>query len=158
MKVLVLYDSVFGNTEQIANAMGQAVGSAAEVQVKRIDSVDAQELNGLDLLIVGSPTRGFRPTEPITQFLKGLPQNSLKGIKTAAFDTRVSVQDVNNAILSFMVKIFGYAAEPINKGLLRKGGIQSAEPQGYVVKESEGPLKEGELERAASWATSLVKA
>ncbi|MCE1253279.1 MAG: nitric oxide synthase [Anaerolineae bacterium] len=158
MKALIIYDSVFGNTEKIANAIGEAMLPGAEVEIKRIGSVVPEQLNGLDLLVVGSPTRGFRPTEPISQFLRNIPRGSLKGVKIAAFDTRVSVEDVNNAILSFLVKIFGYAAQPINKGLVNKGGFQMAEPQGYIVKESEGPLQEGELERAALWAGSLVKA
>ena len=50
----------------------------------------------------------------------------------------------------------GYAAEPIAKGLKRKGGDQRLPPEGFYVADTEGPLKEGELERAAEWAQRVV--
>jgi flavodoxin len=89
MKALVVYDSVFGNTEKVAQAMGQALGSQAEVQTLRVGDVKPEHLAGLDALIVGSPTRAFSPTPAIKNWLKSLPSNSLKGVKVAAFDTRI---------------------------------------------------------------------
>jgi flavodoxin I len=50
------------------------------------------------------------------------------------------------------VKLFGYAAEPIAAKLQKKGGTLAAPPEGFFVGGTEGPLKEGELERAAQWA------
>jgi flavodoxin I len=155
MKVLVIYDSVFGNTEKIAFAIWQALASQVEISLKRVNEVDPEQLAGLDLLIVGSPTRAFRPTKSTSRFLKKLPKNCLKGVKVAAFDTRVSIQEVGNPILSCFAAIFGYAAAPIAKILRQKGGLPTQSPEGYLVNGSEGPLKEGELERAASWAQSL---
>jgi hypothetical protein len=55
-----------------------------------------------------------------------------------------------------MVSVFGYAAKPIADRLVRKGGELVGEPMGFIVLDAEGPLKEGELERAASWAEGLV--
>lgn len=158
MKTLIVYDSVFGNTEQIAQAIGRGLGAPESVQMLRVGSVTPDKLQGVELLLVGSPTRGFRPTQPITKFLNGLPAAGLQGIKVAAFDTRISVQDVNNRLLDFLVPLFGYAAEPIGKKLAQKGGTPAAASEGFIVKGSEGPLKEGELERAASWAAAIVKA
>ena len=63
MKSLIVYDSYFGNTEQVAEAIGQGFGEQAEVRVLRASEVTAAHLEGLDCLIVGSPTRGFRATE-----------------------------------------------------------------------------------------------
>jgi flavodoxin len=63
MKALVVYDSVFGNTEQIAQAIGKALGSQAEVNILRVSNVKPEQLTGLKFLIVGSPTRQFRPTD-----------------------------------------------------------------------------------------------
>jgi flavodoxin len=147
MKALVVYDSVFGNTGQIAQSIGAALGTEA----LKVDEVQAEHLAGVALLAVGSPTRAFRPTPATVKFLKGLPAGSLKGVKVAAFDTRASLEDVNSVILNFFVKIFGYAAEPMLKLLQRKGGEAALPPEGFFVLESEGPLKEGELERAAAW-------
>jgi len=156
MKALVVYDSVFGNTEKVAQAMGQALGSQAEVQTLRVGDVKPEHLTGLDALIVGSPTRAFSPTPAIKNWLKSLPPNSLKGVKVAAFDTRIALSDVNSSLLTFMVKLFGYAAKPIGGRLTKKGGDLALSPEGFFVKDSEGPLKDGELERAADWVKQIM--
>jgi flavodoxin len=158
MKAWVVYDSVFGNTEKVAQAMGQALGSQGEVQTLRVGDVKPEHLTGLDALIVGSPTRAFSPTPAIKNWLKSLPPNSLKGVRIAAFDTRIALSDVNSALLNFMVKLFGYAAKPIGDRLTKKGGTLVIPPEGFFVKDSEGPLKDGELERAAAWAKQIITA
>ena len=156
MKVLVMYDSVFGNTEQVAQAIGQALGSQEDVGTLRVTSVTPEQLTGLNLLIVGSPTRGFRPTEAITAFLKAIPVNGLTGVKVAAFDTRVSLSDIDSAIGRFFVRTGGYAAKLIADRLKKSGGDLIMPPEGFFVQKSEGPLKEGELERAAAWAKQIT--
>ncbi len=155
MKVLVIYDSVFGNTEKIAQAIGDAIGLQENVEILRVSDVKPEQLTGLYLLIVGSPTRGFRPTKAIKHFLKNIPADGLQGVKVAAFDTRMSMEDVNSRILHFLVKIFGYAAGPIAERLRKKAGELVIAPEGFIVKGTEGPLKEGELERAATWAKQI---
>lgn len=72
-------------------------------------------------------------------------------------DTRISVNDANSRLLTVLVKIFGYAAKPIAKKLIKKGGKLLIPPEGFFVKDSEGPLKAGELERAANWAGLVIK-
>jgi flavodoxin len=156
MNALVVYDSVFGNTEKVAQAMGDALGSQAEVQTLRVSDAKPEHLAGLNVLVVGSPTRAFSPTPAIKSRLRGLPAKSLQGVRVAAFDTRADVAEVGSAILTFMVSIFGYAAKPIGKGLVRKGGELAMPPEGFYVGGTEGPLKEGELERAADWARGIA--
>lgn len=56
------------------------------------------------------------------------------------------------------MKLFGWAAKPIAGRLTRAGGTLVAEPEGFVVLDSEGPLKEGEVERAAAWGRTLAGA
>jgi hypothetical protein len=77
-------------------------------------------------------------------------------VRVAAFDTRIAIEDVDNAVLPTFIKVFGYAAKPIADLLQKKGGELSLPPEGFIVKDTEGPLKEGELERAAEWARGLV--
>jgi len=147
MKALVIYDSVFGNTEKIARAVGEGIVA----QVVKVDALQDGALAGVALLLVGSPTRAFRPTEGIQKFLRGLPKNALEGISVGGFDTRADVATVNNRVLTSMVKVFGYAAEPIASSLVKKGGHQVVAPAGFFIEESEGPLRAGELERAKEW-------
>jgi flavodoxin I len=145
MKTLVVYDSVHGNTEKIAKAIGDAI--TGEVQVLRAGEVNPAELKAFDLLIIGSPTHGGRPTEAMQDFLQVLGP-ALQGTNVAAFDTRLSTK---------WVRIFGYAAPRIAGKVKKKGGTLIGAPEGFFVKGTEGPLTEGELERAAGWAKGIVK-
>jgi len=79
----------------------------------------------------------------------------LQGVKIGSFDTRADLASLNNRFLAFLVKLFGYAAEPIAKQLVKKGGLKTLEPMGFFVSDKEGPLKEGELERAITWVKQL---
>ena len=155
MKALVVYDSFFGNTEQIAQAIGKTLGSQEDAEVLRVGHVKPEQLTELGLLIVGSPTRAFRPTPAISNLLRRIPLNGLKGVKVAAFDTGISMSDAP-LVLRFFVRLFGYAAKPISDGLKKKGGELIIPPEGFFVKGSEGPLKEGELLRAADWAKQIM--
>ena len=157
MKALIVYDSVFGNTEKIAKAIGDSLADLQSTEVVKVSEAKLEQLQGTDLLIVGSPTRAFKPTKAIVDFLIQIPSNGLKGIDVAAFDTRVNTGDVNSRILNGFVKIFGYAAKPIADKLQKKGGNLVIPPEGFFVKDNEGPLKEGELERAAKWAKQVMK-
>jgi flavodoxin len=146
MKALIVYDSVYGNTEKIAQAIGSAI--TGEVKVFRPAEVNPSDLESVDLLIVGSPTQGGRPTPAIQDFLSKVSEAAIKGINVAAFDTRFSTR---------LVGIFGYAAGRIASNLKGKRGALVASPQGFFVKGTKGPLKEGELERAAGWAKGIVE-
>ena len=146
MKVLIIYDSKYGNTEQIARAVGGAVGSDAKVL--RVAEVNPADLKTIELLIIGSPTQGGRPTPAIREFLNKLPKSSLKGIKVAAFDTRISRK---------FVGFFGYAAGRIATDLKAKGGDLIMPPEGFFVQGIKGPITEGEVERAAGWLKEIVK-
>jgi flavodoxin len=156
MKVLILFESFFGNTKKVARAIGDCLSARAEVQVVRVNDVQPDQLKGLNLLIVGSPTRGFRPGEATQRFLANLPTDSLKDIKAAAFDTRIDPNGVTSKMLKFLVKSFGYADKALVSGLEKKGASMVSTGQGFIVKGSEGPFKEDELERAAEWAKTLL--
>ncbi|MFH2111069.1 MAG: flavodoxin domain-containing protein [Candidatus Bathyarchaeota archaeon] len=155
MKALVIYDTFFGNTEQVARAISDSLG--AESTAIRVADANHGQLDGLGLLVVGSPTRAFRPTKPISQFLDRIPRDTLKGISVAAFDTRMSEAELNSPLLGIIVKLFGYASKPISDKLVRKGGEQAAPPEGFIVEGTEGPLRDGELERAWAWAKQITE-
>ena len=157
MKVLIVYDSVFGNTEQIAHAISDSLGSKENVETLRVNDVRIEKITGLDLLIVGSPTRGFRPTQAITNFLKRISTNGLNGVRVAAFDTRLLLSSIDSSVLRFIVKTGGYAAKSIANRLKKNGGNLTVPPEGFLVTGEEGPLKDGELERAADWAKIAIK-
>jgi len=154
---LIIYDSVFGNTGKIAEAMANALEEHQEVDLRLVGEVFSEHLDGVKTLIVGSPTRQFKATGALDQFLKQIPAGTLEGIQVAAFDTRLTPEDVaKNKFLAIMVKFFGYAAEKIAKQLIHLGGKEVVSPQGFLVTGVEGPLVEGELERAANWVLKII--
>lgn len=157
MKALIVYDSFFGNTEKIAGVIGDSLKSEGSVQVVKVDKAKPEHLKGINILIVGSPTRGSKPTMPIVKFLINIPAKSLKEVKVAAFDTRINATEVNSRVLHGFVKLFGYAAKPIAARLKKKGGNLVLPPEGFYVRNSEVTLKDGELERAADWAKQILK-
>ncbi len=88
--------------------------------------------------------RGGRPTRAVQDFLDRIP--ALKDIKVAAFDTRLTTK---------WVRVFGYAAGRIADTMIKNGGKVVVPPEGFFVKGTEGPLGEGEVERAESWGNKV---
>jgi flavodoxin len=156
MKVVVVYDSIFGNTAQIARAVTDSLRPTGDVVISRVNDASTEQLKDAQLIVVGSHTRGFRPTQPLQKYLDSIPEDSLNGVRAASFDTRISLGDIKNVILRFLVKLGGWAAMRITVTLQKKGGNLIVPPEGFIVKGVNGPLAEGELERAAGWAKTLV--
>jgi flavodoxin I len=144
LKTLVVFDSVHGNTEQIARSIATAVGG--KVEVARVSAADVGTLKAGDLLVIGSPTNGGRPTPAIQAFIERIPKTVIETLGVAAFDTRLSMK---------LVRVFGYAAEKIAEKLKERGATMKAPPAGFFVKGRNGPLVDGETERAAAWAQGM---
>lgn len=159
MNILIVYDSFFGNTEKLALAMKEALEKnprVCEAKALRVEKANPKNLENLSMLIVGSPTRAFRPSPAVTGFLKRIPSKGLAGKNAAAFDTRISREDASPRFLRLFIRLFGCAAKPIAAGLVKKGGNLVMPPEGFLVMDSEGPLKDGEIERAARWAGKCI--
>ena len=146
MKTLIVYDSVYGNTEKIAQAIGEVI--TGEVRLARVGEVDVSELKALDLLVVGAPTHAARPSPAMREFLDKIQARALEGVKVAGFDTRLT---------NTWARFFGFAARGIANGLKKKGGTLVVSPEPFYVDGSEGPLSEGELERAGAWAREIAR-
>jgi flavodoxin len=152
MKALIIYDSAYGNTEIIARAIARAFGDEAVVQ--RVSEAVAAGFEGLDWLIVGSPTQGGRPTKELAGFLRRLPAGALDGVSMATFDTRFAAADQGMG-LRLLMRVIGYAAPRLAKGLQAKGGKLVLPTEGFIVEGKEGPLKQGEEDRALAWGQRL---
>lgn len=149
-KRLLIYDSLFGNTEKVA----KEIAKAADAEIISREKVALSDVKNLNLLIVGSPTQAGKAKPELLEFLNSIPEGALKGTKVAAFDTRFSKKN-SKLFLKIILSIFGFAAPKILKLLEVKGGTPAGTPEGFIVTGEEGPLAEGELSRAASWAKSL---
>lgn len=140
MKSLVIYDSNQGNTQKIA----EEIGAKLNAQVINIAQFAKDNRKDVDLLIVGSPIIGWKPTEKMEAFLASLDKNSLKGIKATAFDTRVKLF------------IHGDAKEKIAKALKNLGAEIFTPSMPFYVLGKDGPLLDGEIEKAQKWAEEIA--
>ena len=141
MRALVIYDTVYGNTKQIAEAIASSLNNKAELI--SVYDLQADSLKDIELLIVGSPINGWQPTSKINEFLASLQPEQLKGVKAASFDTRVNIF------------FHGDAAQKIAKKLGAAGAQIISEPGLFYVQGKEGPLRENEIEKAKNWTKSL---
>lgn len=145
MRAHIVYDSAFGNTKSVAEAVAGSLGALATSPVPVAD-FQPMDLVAGDLLILGSPINGWRPTPKIAELLNALGDGHLKGVKAAAFDTRVRMF------------IHGDAAKKMAHTLRDQGADLISEPMPFYVQGSEGPLRPGEIEKAARWGKSLLEA
>jgi flavodoxin len=154
MNITIVYDSIFGNTAAIAKAIADTLESGNDVRLATVQEAKDLDLAETDLLIVGSPTRGFRPTPQISEYVEGLDR-VLPGKAAAAFDTRIDLETVNPPPLRWVMDAGGYAAARIGSMLERHGFVLRGGLAGFLVTGTEGPLKEGEIQRAQDWSKNL---
>ena len=146
-KALVVYDTVYGNTEKIAKALAAGLESGgAKVDVVKVDAVKYDELGEFDLLCVGSPTHAWNASKPMKEFLDRL--NSAEGVKDKkafAFDTKVKS------------RLAGDAAAKIESKLKDLDLTIARHSESAVVKGREGPLEENAEEKFKQIGAELAK-
>lgn len=147
MKILIVYDSFFGNTQKIAQEISKYFSKENDVKLKKVSDVSNRDLKNLDLLIVGSPTRAFSSSEDIKKFITDL---SIESCDFFVFDTRIDENDAPK-FLKFLMKLFGYADKKMGRILKGKGCKEVHKSEGFFVEDKEGPLKKGEIERVTKW-------
>lgn len=140
MKSLVVYDSAFGNTKAIAEKISDTIGG----RLVKASEFKRPDLDGIEFLIVGSPINGWKPLPAIADFLSSLKPEDLNNIKATSFDTRVKLF------------IHGDAKNKIANELKMAGADIFIRPEAFYVKGSNGPLFDGEVEKAAKWAKSMI--
>jgi len=141
MNVLVMFDSNYGNTKKIAEEIASEFGGNARAVA--LSKFHASDLEKISLLIVGSPINGWKPTERMGKFLESLQPGQLDGIQAASFDTRIDIFFHGDAMKKISQKLEGAGAEIISP------------PLSFMVSGMEGPLRDGELEKARDWAKTL---
>jgi len=165
MRALVVYESSFGNTGQVAQAVWEGMfRRLPDVALLDVAHAPRRLPPELELLVVGAPTQAFgmsRPrtredamrtagTEPtgptfgVREWLRELEPPE-RAVHAATFDTRIHSPHVP-----------GSAAVGAWRVLRRHGFDVSAEAESFWVLGIRGPLREGEIERAQSWGVSLV--
>ena len=148
MNTLIVYDSQFGNTEQIAQKLADVLGTFGQTRLVQASAMHPGEFQGLDMLIVGCPTQAWNATPAMRAFLKDLASEQRGSLAVACFDTRFRMPGW----------ITGSAAGVLRKTFKTMGIQLIVPPESFFVKGREGPLHSGELDRAEIWARRLAKA
>lgn len=167
-EVLLVYESMFGNTEQVAHAIAEGMADHVVVDVTEVGSAPKTMADNVQLLVVGGPTHAFSMSRPntrqdavrqaqaagrpmevkptgIREWLDGLARLP-KSTKTATFDTRVRKP-----------RVPGSAAKAAEKRLRKLGGRAVAPAESFWVGGTAGPLLRGEEERARRWGARLAR-
>jgi len=147
MKALVIYDSTFGHTEQIARAIADTLAERGSARALRVAKAGTIDLEGIDLLVLGCPTQRHKPTPAVQAFLGSIPRGALHGLPAAAFDTRYRKARW----------LTGSAARAVAKRLRKAGASLLLPGESFFVATREGPLQEGELQRATDWAREVIE-
>ena len=145
MNTLILYDSMFGNTERLARVMADRLDTYGTVRLFRVTEDAEFEMRQTDLLIVGGPTQRHGTSVIMRAFLDGLPRQSLHGLRAAVFDTRYHMATWKS----------GTATSRIASRLKRAGASLIMPPESFFVVRREGPLEQGEALRAGHWAEQI---
>jgi hypothetical protein len=162
MKAVVVYESLWGNTAAIADAIARGLGGGT----RALSTAEAvgPAMADVDVIVAGSPVLAFKmPSEKMRESLRATPPGAPRpadlshpsmqswlealpvgGGRAAAFDTQVRGP-------------FGSAGPAIGKALERAGYRLLAKPEGFLVSGKFGPLREGELERARRWGEELAR-
>ena len=175
MKTVIIYESVYGNTRQVAETLGAVAEAQGEVRLYSADDVPGDALDGADLVLVGGPTHvhgmSWSATRQVAPDPSGrsdgnivgpdlpgpdLPGPGLRdwfrrtgrvaGTRAAAFDTRTEGPEL----------LTGRASLGISRRLHHFGFTEVAAPRSFLVDRS-NELLDGELARAREWGTSVVE-
>jgi flavorubredoxin len=167
MKALVVYESMFGNTQKVAQAIAEGLSTGMQVDVQEVGVAPDRIGDQIGLLVVGAPTHAFGLSRESTrrqaaeqadgslisrgrgvrEWIGGMKKPNKK-LAVATFDTRMAMPS--------WLKIAPTAGPSIEKRL-RKLGLKAAKPsESFVVGDTTGPLETGELERARGWGRLLA--
>jgi hypothetical protein len=166
MRALVVFESMFSNTEKVAHAVadGLHVGGCPTVQVVRVDRAPTTVPDDVDLVVVGGPTHAFGMTRPssreeaVKQGAEDVPTawgirewvaevHAPAHVRFAVFDTRADK----------VRHLPGSAAHQASRHLRRRGFRLASGPTSYFVSSTTGPLVEDQTERATQWAETIAR-
>lgn len=146
MKALVVYDSQFGNTEQVARQITDTLLNHITVRLLAAHEATAYDIETVDMLVFGCPTQRHDVTPSVEAVLESLNPDSLEGKQAFVFDTRLRGWKL----------ITGSAADSLARRLEELGATVVLPPESFYVAGMHGPLEEGETKRATNWARAML--
>ena len=163
MRVLVVYESMFGNTKRIAEAIADGFAGHARVEVREVGTVPATAPPEIDLLVIGGPTHAWSMSRPRTRDSarqQGLDRPVSSGIGIREWLDQLPAAPAKPAVAIYDTRLdkprwlTGSAARAAAKRL-RKLGYGVIDQRSFVVTGTPGPLGPDEPERARQWGAHL---
>ena len=160
MKALVVYESMWGNTRQVAEAVAEGLGNATLSEVHEVADAD---LADLDLLVVGGPTHAFSMTRPKTRH-DALERGATAGTEDRGLREWLAElpKDLRAPVATFDTRakqvrgLPGSAAKSAGREVRRHHHGRVVDSASFYVEDMQGPLSDGELARARSWGHDLL--
>jgi len=146
-KVIVVYESKYGNTKLVAEKIieGMREVSGVETVLAELKEVDSSQLVGFDAILVGSPNHIGGATRSIKKFIDALGKLNLEGKLAAVFDT-------------YLGGDFEKAVKKMEKQISEKApGLRLAAPGLSIrVEGMKGPITEGELPKCKEFGVKIA--
>jgi hypothetical protein len=164
MIAIVVYESLWGNTAAIAQAIASGIGLQGARALSTTEATGAA-IAEADLIVAGAPLLGFSlPTEAMRENIRTRPGKAPTPPNLANPSMRTwlaALSKGHGRSAAFETRIWwspGSAAKTILRGLEEAGYSPIAKTQRFIVKGAYGPLRNGELERARLWGAALARA
>jgi hypothetical protein len=166
MNALVVFESMFGNTEAIARAVGEGLSSRMDTEVVEVGTAPKALGSNVALLVVGGPTHAFGMSRPGTRqraAQQAGPRLVSKGIGLREWLSELRVEPASGSVCTFDTRVFkprvpGSAARAAARRLRGLGLAEAAPAESFYVLGTDGPLLAGELDRARTWGEQLASA
>jgi hypothetical protein len=161
MKVVVIYESLWGNTAAIARAIAEGIGEGTVAL--NTSEATPERIEGADLVVAGAPVLGFSlPTEDMRENIRKQPQGTPPDLSAPSLRSWLEkLPSGSGRGAAFETRIWwspGGATKTILAGLQRAGYRTEGRGERFIVTGRQGPLKDGEIERARAWGKSLARA
>jgi hypothetical protein len=161
-QALVVFESMFGNTGAVAEAIADGLRTGLTVEVVEVGSAPATLGEEVELLVVGGPTHAFGMSRPGTRadaVRQGAPAPSGPGLRD--WVDQVATGSARPVVATFDTKVSrprlpGSAARAALSRLRRTGFRPLIPAENFYVDGTKGPLLDGELDRARHWGATCA--
>ena len=148
MKVLIVYDTMHGNTKKVAELIGEGINTKEgnEVTIDNVKEIDVTNEASYDLILIGSPNHAKSHTKSVQKFITSLADSPLKGSSFAVFDTYMG--DQVEIVVKKMEKQVSESQPALKKA-----------SQGLSIKVNgmKGPIADEDLPKCKEFGVKLAK-
>lgn len=164
MRAVIVFDSMFGNTHEIADAIAEGLVEYADVDLVSVDDALGTVGSDVDLLVVGGPTHGHGLSNRASRQASGkqTAQGAVSGriglrewLAGLAEPTRAVAASTFDTRFDKPAWLTGSAARQAAARLRRRGYRLIAPPASFYIDSASGPLRPGESDRARRWGEML---